>query len=181
MYLQLGMDQIYWSRKSFLDRSRVDTVTLVVFDGTERKPNGSPCVKVRIGTSFVQRQSEAWPAHKQSHSWCTVTARWGWAWSAEDKPIRERLNAVKRKCVRGIKKNLDIRFPFFPFLIMLENAKISIPKFREKLIKNILISVWFILSWYLHFSKYHFLIQKSCKIFISIFDILSFVFKFKIG
>lgn len=59
MYLQLGMDQIYWSRKSFLDRSRVDTVTLVVFDGTERKPNGSPCVKVRIGTSFVQRQSEA--------------------------------------------------------------------------------------------------------------------------
>lgn len=140
MYLQLGMDQIYWSRKSFLDRSRVDTVTLVVFDGTERKPNGSPCVKVRIGTSFVQRQSEAWPAHKQSHSWCTVTARWGWAWSAEDKPIRERLNAVKRKCVRGIKKNLDIRFPFFPFLIMLENAKISIPKFREKLIKK---------SWYL--------------------------------
>lgn len=93
----------HWRRKSFLDRSRVDTVTLVVFVGTERKPNGSPCVKVRIGTSFVQRQSEAWPAHRQSHSWCTVTARWGWVWSADDKPIGEHLNAVIRKYVRGIR------------------------------------------------------------------------------
>lgn len=81
----------------------------------------------------------------------------------------------------GNQKKSRHPFSFFSVSNTFENAKISIPKFREKLIKNILISVWFILSWYLHVSKYHFLIQKSCEIFISIFDILSFVFKFKIG